>query len=185
MTPPIARALGPRVEGLAPAVRALVDQREDTLTYQGTARTHALRGPLPCRFIAWLFQLATFSEVLRPGQQRSFNLKFITRADAWRRVSTNFDSTGRLRHDPRTNAVIDSTGPFNLFGVSFDCTVDHGALVMISQRVRAFGVPLPRWLTGQATVRLHGDLTLDLTLAHPLAGDFAGYSATLSRVPAP
>lgn len=185
MTPPIASALGPRLADLTPEVRALADQQTGTLTFRGTARTHPLRGPLPCRLIAWLFQLATFSEVLRPGPSRIFDLHFVTTEHAWRRVSAAFDSTGRLRHDPQTNTVVDATGPFNLFEVAFDCAVDQGALVMISRNVRAFGVPLPRWLTGRATVRLHGDLTLDLTLAHPLAGDVAGYSASLTRVPAP
>jgi hypothetical protein len=183
---PFVHALGRDVDRLASAVRDHLLQGAGKSLLKGRLRQCWRRGgPL-----GWLLARILRVDFRAIGATAPFELRNeLLPGDAmlWRRTllgaARTIDNVGVMRWDPRRAALVDAIGRFGAIRVELVPSVEGAAIVLTSRRQWLAGVPLPRLVAGSARVReweeAGGRVVLQLTLAHPWLGDYAGYEAEL------
>jgi uncharacterized membrane protein YphA (DoxX/SURF4 family) len=204
---PFAAALGPRLDLLAPAVRAHFAPATEVRRYQGVMnrvwRAAGIRRAVSAPFLWMGCRLdSLFPETgsaipfevinrLAPGRDGVLRMR-LDRRFHFPGVERHFDAV--VRYDHKSGVLHDEIGRGGRVLAELVPAVDGGAMVLRSRRqwITAFGgrlrIPLPRLLTADATIREWQEsaaaLGISVTISNLLLGPFFGYEGTFHRVEA-
>jgi hypothetical protein len=174
--PVYAQVLGPALEALPPAVRAMHDLSSGTLTASGRAKVERGRGPLSALIAAVIgFPGAVEDTPVSVTFGRDGAVETWSRDFGGQRFgSLQYAGAGRS-----LGLVVEAFGPL---ACGMAAVVGPGKMTLVARRWTAFGNPMPLWLMPRIEAfeaEVDGRFRFHVDIGHPLCGRIVRYQGWL------